>query len=249
MLAVYLAAGFLFHLEYGRGGDAADGMRAALLLVAAAMVKREGLLIAGTALAVLLGQAAWRSARGRPGQLRRVALAASPLLLVVAGMGLAVGFRQVVPFLDLFLARWSPLGGGAQVSGPAAASAPPPGSVLRVFRYALLESGNAGLVFWILPVAALVALPGLRTSGLGGPLLTVAALFAEATVGALWLVPEFTLNQTTVHRSLLATSVLGVLLSAAILVDGPQGPPVPLARAATGASRAVAPPARGRRRR
>ena len=215
-LAMFLGAGVLFHLEYAREGRAGDAVRAALLLAAGSMVKREGLPLAAGALAVLLGQVAWRARTGQRSPLGRAALASLPLPLGLAGLALAVGPAQALPFADLIGARVAETVGAAGGAAAAAGQAPF-GQVLPIYLYALLESGNANLLFSILPPVVLLALPRLRATGLGGPLLTLAGLLGSSAASALWLVPAFTLDQSTVHRSLLAASVAGALLLAEVL--------------------------------
>ena len=56
--------------------------------------------------------------------------------------------------------------------------------------------------------------------GLGWALAAIALLLAECAVSAIWLVPAYTVDNSTVHRSLLAVSVASSLWLAALLVEG-----------------------------
>ena len=59
----------------------------------------------------------------------------------------------------------------------------------------------------------------LARSGLGWPLLAIAALFAEVAVSSIFLIPEFTLDQGTVNRALLVVSVPAAIWLAAAITD------------------------------
>jgi hypothetical protein len=241
------------------------------------MVKREGELVAAAAVVVLLVQAAWTARRGAgqgagtgasqgPGQEAapgswtplRLALLASTYLLVIAARVRLAGAAAAFPFLRFAAERAAETASQA-APGPAgaiaaqaaqAAARPSAGEVLPTFLEALFTTGNAGLVWWVLPATALLLAPSLRRRGLLWPLAVVALLLAQAAVSGLWLFPEYTLNQGTVHRSLIPVSVTAVLWVAAALawpdpraqaaVAGPT-PPGPPARPAAGS--------RGRRRR
>jgi hypothetical protein len=261
VLATWLGAGFLLMLEHGRTGRRADAARALLLLLAAAMVKREGELVAAAAVVVLLVQAAWTARRGTgqdagqgagpgasqgPGQEEaagswtplRLALLASPYLLVVAARVRLAGAGAAFPFLRFAAERAAETASQARPGDDAAiavqaAARPTAGEVLPTFLEALFTTGNAGLAWWVLPATALLLASSLRRRGLLWPLAAVALLFAQAALNALWLFPEYTLNQGTVHRSLLPVSVAAVLWVAAAL-GWPDPAPGPDARPAAG---------------
>jgi hypothetical protein len=273
VLATYLGAAFLFLLEHGRRGDGKDARRAMLLIVVAALVKREGELVAAPVAAVLLAQVActgWRDARERERRgpetgskrgrekggskqdwstgwkgawtgawsaVRPLALLAAPYLLVLAARVRLAGAAGAFPFLQLAVEK------AAASADPRAAAAfavaqATPARALPVFLDALFRSGNAGLVWWVLPAAAVLLAPALRRRGLAWALAAVALLLAEAAVSAIWVFPEFTLDQGTVHRALLPVSVAAALWVAAAVTRG--DPPVsaeartPTRRGATG---------------
>lgn len=224
-LAIHVAIGFLLAAEYARGGDPDDAVRAMLAYACAALVKREGLVVAGAAGLVLLV-----SVLVRPGRSWRLAgrmlLAATPVVLLLAANAAAVGAAEAIPFLRLVLGRATD--GAVQASlAPEAATAAAPG----IFAEGLFRLHNHGLVFWILPVAVVARARLALRGGLAWPLLVVALLFLESLVSSLWLTPAYTVDETTVHRSLLPAALIGSLWLAALLVEpeggtaGPQAGP------------------------
>jgi len=220
-LAIHLAAGVLFALEYGRRRDPDDARRALLLLCAAALVKREGLVVAGSAAALVLLAAAVEARRaGRPLPWRLL-LATSPALAFVLVSAVALGVANAVPVVVLFAARATDAATQAALASPEAVAAAP-----VLFGAALFSLWNHGLLFWILPVALLARATTLWRRGLAWPTAIVGLLFLESAVSSIWLVPEYTLNGTTVHRSLIPVAVSGALLLAALLTE-PDEPAEP----------------------
>jgi hypothetical protein len=236
-LALFLGAAFLLLVAWGRSGDPADAMRALLLLLAAAQVKREGEVLAGTLVAVLLAQAAWRARRDGWALPRRLALLLAPFVLVVAARAAASGAARSFDLLSLLASR------GAGLAAPAPAAATPAGTaLLPLFADALLGLGSTGLLYWVLPAAALLLLPVAWRSGLVPSLGALALLLAQLAVASLWLFPEFTRDQTTVHRALLPVSVPAAAWLAAVIAAACAGtppataPPAGSAPAAPGSS-------------
>jgi len=212
-LAIHVAIGFLLAIEHARSADPDDAVRAMLAYGSAAMVKREGLLVAGAAALVLLG-----SVLARPGPswrlLGRLLLAASPVAILVAANAAAVGVAEAVPFLRLALGRATD--GSVQAAlAPEAATASAP----RVFAEGLFRLHNHGLVFWILPVAVVARARLALRGALAWPLLVVVLLFLESLVSSLWLTPAYTVDGTTVHRSLLPAALTGSLWLASLLAE------------------------------
>lgn len=225
VLAAYLGAGFLFALEYGRTADLDDAARAALLLGVACLVKREGMVVAGAVAAVLLAEAAWRCRRAPRRALRPALLAALPVAIGIAASAAALGVGEALPIVKV-LAGGSP----AAPAAPGAAAGVGLDEALPAYAFALFHSGNAGMTFWILPAAALLGAPALRRAGHGWALAAVGILLAEVTVSSLWLLPQFTVNGTTVHRALLSASVPAMLWLGGFLVDAApaeRGAPAP----------------------
>jgi hypothetical protein len=237
VLAMRLAGGLAFSLEYARTRDPADAARALLLLGMAALVKREGEIVAGAAAAVLVAQLAWERRRGAPFPWRAVALLCAPVLLGMAGKIAAVGLESAFPMLQLVAQKAGVAPGAAAPREGASASA-----AARMFVYALFRSGNQGMIFWALAGTIAVRGAALRGSRYLWPLLAVGVLGILVAVSSIFVVPEFTLDQSTVHRALLVVSVPAALWLAAVLVDAaaePDGQPDEAAPA----------PRRGRRRR
>ena len=217
LLATYLGAAFLFFLEFGIGGEADDALRSVLLLLAAAMVKREGELVAGAVCLALVAQAAFERRRLGGAFFRRAALLVLPyLLLVVVARVAAVGWEGAFPFV----------GAAARQAAQGAPVAADPEAVtirslaLPAFRFAVVSSGSAGVLFWILPVTAVLQFRSLGKRRAAWTLAALAVLFAQVAVTSLWLFPRFTVDQSTVHRQLLPLSVAAALWVAAFLVEG-----------------------------
>lgn len=212
VLAIHVGAGFLFALEYDRTRDPRDAARAVLLFVIAAFVKREGMLVATVAAAPLLLQTIRRRRQGDPVRPLLLLCFFVPWLLDLAIAAAAVGIADSLPILELVRAR---------AQGPAAfpAAAVSTSDAAASFARALFRSGNQGMLYWILALVIPFRLAALVRSGRTVPLLTVAALFLLCTASSIWIIPAFTLDETTVHRALFAVSVPAALWLAGVLVD------------------------------
>jgi len=225
-LGMFLAAAFAFLIAHGRTGSPSDAGRAMLLLLGASMVKREGEIVAAPVIGLLIVQAmaaerSWRRA------LRLLAPFVGAYLLLFAARVSAVGVGGAFPFLRAATERTMQAVPAVVASGP-----PEPGmrGAGEIFLRALLTEGNLGLLWWVLPVSAVLLIPRIRREGLSWSLAALAILLAEAAVSAVWLFPQFTLDNSTVHRSLLPVSAaasvwLGALLAARTPVTGPGVPP------------------------
>jgi hypothetical protein len=222
-LAMYLGAAFAFLVAHGQRRDPADAGRALLLLVGAAMVKREGELVAFPAVAILLAQVAWvRRAEGVR-SLARLAPLCAAYGVVVAARVAAVGLPGAFPFLRAAAERTVAEGGAAATAaaaaGPVAAGGPAsePG-VGTIFVEALFSDGNFGLLYWVLAVSVVLLFPRILKDGLAWSGAALGLIFAETAASALWLYPEFTLNHGTVHRSLLPVSAAAAVWLSALMV-------------------------------
>jgi hypothetical protein len=218
-LATWLAAGFLYMLEYGRTHDARDAARAFLLFFAAAMVKREGELVAGVAVALLLIQVGLTHRRGYAAVSRHLGVVFSSYLVVVLARVRMIGFAAGFPFYGLIAGRVAAhetVAGAPLVAAADAAARPTTGDALAAFLYALLSSGNAGLIWWVFPATVLGVAVTIRRRGLTWALLVVVLLLAQAAASAVLIFPEYTVDQTTVHRSLISASVVASLWVAAV---------------------------------
>lgn len=227
-LACYLAAAFAFLVAHGRGGSPGDAARTLLLLLGAAMVKREGELVALPVAAALLAQVAWREPAGKGKWLRLAPILGAWAALFLARL-VAFGSGNSVPFL---LAAGQKMAGGAPAA--AAAAAPSAGGLGPgvLFLQALFTEGNLGLLWWVFVPSVLLLVPRIRGERQGLSLAALAVLLAQAAASAIWLYPEFTLNHTTVHRSLLPVSAAAAVWLAALLA-----PPAPPAAAARGSGK------------
>lgn len=222
ILAARVAGGVLFVLEYARSRERADLARAFLLLGLAALVKREGELVAAAPACVLLAQVGWERWRERRAiPWGAVALLVAPGLLAAVGKIGALGLAGAFPMLR-FVAGQAAVAAGA--GGGAAAR--PDGLVAeaaqRFFGLALFRSGNQGMLYWawlaVIAARARAILRGEQTWAL----LAVAALLAENALSAIVIIPEFTLDQGTVNRALLVASVPISVWVATTVVDGVQ---------------------------
>jgi hypothetical protein len=242
VLAMWVGAGFLAFLEFARTKDPADAARALLLFAFATLVKREGGLVAVAAAAPILAQLALDRRRGRPVRWRPLALACLPAALGLVAMVAAVGAAETFPFLRLAAER-----GGA--AGRLAGFDAPLASAWSAFLYALFNSGNAGMLYWILPAALVFRARRALQRDLAVPFAAVALIFALVAASSLWLVPAFTVNGSTDHRALLTVSIPAAMWVAALVTSADEG----RARAAAGAGPALAgrrgAPRKGARRR
>jgi hypothetical protein len=247
VLAMRVAGAVLVAAEYARTRDRDDLYRAALLLGFAALVKREGELVALAPAGVLLAQVAWEWWRERrPVPWRAAAFLAAPVLVAAAGKVAALGLAGAFPMLGFVFSQ------AAEAAGAGAAR--PHGLVAAAaglfFSDALFRSGNQGMIYWILGAVLVTRARSLGRRELLWPLLAVAALLAEVAVSSILLVPRFTMDQSTVHRALLVASVPAALWVASAIVDAAraerQAAPA-LAPAGGAAGEGEATP-RGRRR-
>ncbi len=214
-LGAYVAAALAFLVAYGRSGVPGDAMRALLLLLGAAMVKREGGLVAMPVAAVLVAQVAWRERTWR-GTLLRFAPVLLAWVAVEAARVAAVGAGGAFQFV---VAAGSKVANGAPGAAPAVPAVPPgyPVSPGAVFLRALFLQGTLGILWWVFAASVVVLPTRVRREGLAPALAAVALLLAEAAVSAIWIYPEFTLNEGTVHRSLLPVSAAAAVFIAALL--------------------------------
>ncbi|HVP67317.1 MAG TPA: hypothetical protein VMT17_08650 [Anaeromyxobacteraceae bacterium] len=216
LLATYVGAAFLFFLEFGVGGEPDDALRSLLLLLAAAMVKREGELVAGAVAAALLAQVTWERRRLGTPFFWRAGLICLPYLLLVVARVAAVGWEGAFPFVGA-AARQAAQGAPAPVGREALLDRSLAGSA---FLWAVFSSGSAGVLYWILPAVAVLQFRSLAQRRAAWTLGAVAILLAEVAVTSLWLFPRFTVDQSTVHRQMLPVSVAASLWIAAFLVEG-----------------------------
>ena len=227
-LAMYVGAAFAFLVASGQRRDPGDAGRAMLLLLGAAMVKREGELVAFPAIAVLLAQVAW--ARREEGI--RPLLRLFPFLaaygVVVAARVVAVGLAGAFPFLRAAAERTGATAGPAAVvaasSGAGAGRGP---SAASIFVESLFSDGNFGLLYWVLALAVVLLFTRIRKNGLAGSGLALGLIFVETAASAVWLYPQFTLDHGTVHRSLLPVSVAAAVWLAALLAAACYPAPAP----------------------
>jgi hypothetical protein len=227
-LAMYLGAAFAFLVAYGQRREPADAGRALLLLLGAALVKREGELVAFPAVVVLLAQVAWVQRKDGLRALARWIPLLAAYGVVLAARVATVGFSGAFPFLRAAFERSSSPAAAAAAAPAAQApgSAAGPG-VWTLFLESLFSDGNFGTLYWVLAVALVLLFPRIRKAGLGGSALALALIFAETAASALWLYPEFTLNHGTVHRSLLPVSAAASVWLAALLAAACYPPPAP----------------------
>jgi hypothetical protein len=224
-LGMFLAAAFAFLVPYGRRGAPADAGRAMLLLVGAALVKREGELLVLPVAAVLLAQVAWRERTVR-GPLGRIGLVLGVYLLPVAARVAAVGAASAFPFLRAAAER--AVGTAPAVSATVPGAVPGAGAI---FLRTMFTEGDLGILWWVFLASLALLAPRLRREGMAWALLALGVVLAETAASALWLYPEFTLNHGTVHRSLLPVSAAAAVWLAWLL-GSPIAPPVRPAAAA-----------------
>lgn len=238
VLALRVAGALLLAAEYARTRDRDDLARAALLLGFAALVKREGELVAAAPAAVLAAQVGWERWRERrPIPWRAAALLLAPGVVAAIGKIAAVGLAQAFPMVGFVLNQ------AAVAAGTAPAGGAPDAGITRLaaklfFDDALFRSGNQGMLYWILAAVVIVrAREVARRHDLAWPLLALSALFVEVAANSVLLVPRFTVDNGTVNRALLVVSVPAALWVASAILDAVR------AEAAAGVAAAV--PSRG----
>jgi hypothetical protein len=225
-LAAYLGAAFAFLVAYGRWGQEGDAGRALLLLLGVAMVKREGELLALPVIVILLAQVAWRGRRDGLRAVTRLLGLCIAWPVMLAARVATVGVEGAFPFLRAAADR---------ATGPAAAtdaavslargqSSPGAGAI---FLDAVFSDGNLGILYWVLVASLVLLFPRIRRNGLSWSAVALAVLLAETAASAIWLYPQFTLDHSTVHRSLLPVSAAAAVWLAALLVEGPTVPAAP----------------------
>jgi hypothetical protein len=252
VLAMRVGGGLLFALEYARTKDWRDAARALLLLGLAALVKREGVLVAAAPAAVLLAQLLLERRRGAPFPWEGAALLAAPVVLAGVGMVAAAGLAGAFPMVGLVAGKAADTLAGAGGADPGTTGK----AAGFFFDEALFRSGNQGMIFWLLVAAVALRARALRRDPLGWPLLAVAALLGEVAVSSIFIVPQYTLDQGTVNRALLVASVPAALWLAEAVADAARtalaaapaaGPPGEAAQ--SGSGEGATPPRRRRSRR
>ncbi|HET8542460.1 MAG TPA: hypothetical protein VFL83_21480 [Anaeromyxobacter sp.] len=215
VLAMRVGGGVLLALEYARSRDRRDAERAFLLLGFAALVKREGELVAAVPAALLAAQLAAERLRGRAFPWVALACAAAPVALGAVAKVAAVGLAGAFPMFRVLVVE------SGLSDAPAAAVHPGLRMQAAAFFFdqALFRSGNAGMIYWVLPVAIVARARALVRSGLVWSLAAVGALLAEVAASSILIVPQYTLDQSTVHRALMVASVPAALWIAAALTD------------------------------
>lgn len=217
-LASYMGCALAFLVAYGRTGDPADAGRTLLLLLGAAMVKREGEILAAPAIGILLAQVAWRSRQEGWRTTARLLGICSAGLVVVASRVVAVGVDSAFPFLRAAAAR-AGAASAAVATSPATAQAQARPGV--IFVQSLLVDGNVGILYWVLLLSVVALFPRIRSAGLAWSGAALAVAFAQTAASALWLYPQFTIDHSTVHRSLLPVSAMAAVWVAALLAPAP----------------------------
>lgn len=225
VVALFAGAVLLFVLDYARSGDGADTARAFLLAAVVAMVKRDGAVVGGGLSAVVLAHLLWRRRRERIPVLVPALHAFAPAAVYLALAIAAAGRAWAAPIVDQAIARLEPTTTSAGLSTSGV-----PWMAAKTYGEALWQRGNAGMLYWVLPLAAVTQWHRLIRRALALPLVAALVVFAETTVSSIWLIPGFTIDQSTVHRALLAPSILLAVWLAALLTDttrDAQNPLVP----------------------
>ena len=212
VVALFAGATLLFVLEYARSGDTVDAARAFLLAAALAMVKRDGLVVGATLAAALLAHLVLRRRRERIPVLMPALHALAPAALYGILTIASAGRELVAPIVAQGIAHLESaaieVGASATSLGWRAA---------RGFGEALWQRGHAGMLYWALPLAVVVRWRSVLCPAHAGPLVAALFVLAETAVASIWLIPEYTINGSTVHRALLSPSVLLAIWLAALL--------------------------------
>lgn len=214
VLAIRIGVAVFFGIAHAQSRAYEDLARAFLLLGIAALVKREGELVAAGPAAVFAVQVVTERFRGRIVPWATLACAAVPVAAGIAAKVAAVGLTNSFPMFDLVVAE----------TGLSAVSTIPElmpdrrfAAARLFFEHGLLRSGNAGMIYWVLGATIVVRARALVRGDLGWPLAAVLVLLGEVAVSSILIVPQFTLDGSTVHRALLVASVPAAIWLAAAL--------------------------------
>jgi hypothetical protein len=83
--------------------------------------------------------------------------------------------------------------------------------------------GNAGMLFWALPLGAAARWRDALRPALAVPLAAALLVLAQVAFSSIWVFPQWTLDQSTVHRALLTPSALLAAWLAALLTEPVPG--------------------------
>jgi hypothetical protein len=210
--------GALFFLALEAQADSEPYRRCVLLFVyLAAGIKHEGEIVAITTLTVFLVMLAARCLQGKRFPWRCVSMGVAPLVIylvvknVYSSNPLLVGAARV---LEQYVGYDAP-GGQTAIAAVAA-----PNSTLawRIFWDSLFSSGNFGIVFYIFGIASVYYWRTILNRQLIWPMAALALVFAEVLINALIVNPQWTVDMTTVHRSLVAVA-MGCAIMTGLLPD------------------------------
>ena len=115
------------------------------------------------------------------------------------------------PLISLLLAK-----GELSAANHAITSSPQPNraKALTIFWESLFSSGNFGVLFYVLSFNMAYYLRTIFQSTLLWSLVVLVLLSLEIFYNAIFLTPEFTIDQSTIHRSLMILAVSGALFLA-----------------------------------
>ena len=91
--------------------------------------------------------------------------------------------------------------------------------VLDAFRYSFFSSGNFGIFFYILIANTLYYFRKIFFTPLVWSMFILIAVFCEIFYSSVILFPQWTLNQTTVHRSVMVLAVTGSIFLSTLWAD------------------------------
>ena len=214
VVALFAGAALLFLLEYARNGDSADAARTFLLAACVSLVKRDGTVVGGALATVLLAHLLWRRRREQVPVLVPALHALVPTAIYVALTVAAAGWALTAPIIAQASAHLESATAGA---GPSATGLP--WMAAKSLGQALWQKGHAGMLYWALPLGAAAKWRHLLRPALAVPLVAALLIFLVTAVSSIWLIPEYTLDQSTVHRALLPPSVLLASWLAALVTD------------------------------
>ena len=93
-------------------------------------------------------------------------------------------------------------------------SPPNRAKALTIFWESLFSSGNFGVLFYVLSFNVAYYLRSICQSPFVWPLVALVLLFLEIFYNAIFLTPQFTIDKTTIHRSLMILAVSSALFLA-----------------------------------
>lgn len=222
LCATFFAGALFFFARHAERRDTASVAALFLFLLLTAMVKNEGEIMALTVLGVFLLSAAWACWRERTlaWQPLAVGLAVLAAYLLVKNLHAPNNLVQTVWRAVTRALEWgvpAAPGSGMRKAAKAVASVAP-GRVQAVFWGGFFSSGNYGIIFYLLPAFCAWRWRHLWRLRLGWAVAALLLVAAEVYLNGVHIHPQWTLDQSTLHRSIMCLAVGSAIIVGCLLV-------------------------------